>query len=199
MIGSLRGELLDKDPEGEVVIEVGGLGYRVTVNPSTLAALGDVGERSFVHVHHHMREDSQQLYGFPTADERRCFESLISAHGVGPALAMAVLATHPPLSLRQAVATDDVDALCLVPGVGKKTAQRLVLELKNKLEVPDLSVDPVPGTAQEPATSALVDVREALAGMGFSGAEIQAAVADLEGDDSSAMLRAALQRMAASR
>ena len=112
---------------------------------------------------------------------------------------MAVLATHPPLSLRQAVATDDVDALCLVPGVGKKTAQRLVLELKNKLEVPDLSVDPVPGTAQEPATSALVDVREALAGMGFSGAEIQAAVADLEGDDSSAMLRAALQRMAASR
>lgn len=127
MIASLRGVLLDRDPEGEAVIETGGVGYRVTVNPDTLGGLPEVGETVFVHVHHHMREDHQQLYGFPTADERRCFESLISAHGVGPALAMAVLATHPPLSLRQAVATDDVDALCLVPGVGKKTAQRLVL------------------------------------------------------------------------
>ena len=197
MIGSLRGQLLDKDPVGEVVIEVAGLGYRVTVNAGTLAAFGDVGEQAFVHVHHHMREDHQQLYGFPTADERRCFESLISAHGVGPALAMAVLATHPPLSLRQAVATDDVDALCLVPGVGKKTAQRLVLELKNKLEVPDLAAAPVPGATTPAGGGAIGDVRDALSGMGFSGDEISRATRELDGDDVSAMLRTALQRLAA--
>jgi Holliday junction DNA helicase RuvA len=197
MIGSLRGDLLDKDPAGDVVIEVAGVGYRVTVNPATLAALPEVGDTAFVHVHHHMREDHQQLYGFPTADERRCFESLISAHGVGPALAMAVLATHPPLSLRQAVATDDVDALCLVPGVGKKTAQRLVLELKNKLEVPDLAAGPGPGQGTLGSASALGDVRDALAGMGFSVEEVTHAVLDLDGDDVSAMLRMALQRLAA--
>ncbi|MDG2111795.1 MAG: Holliday junction branch migration protein RuvA [Actinomycetota bacterium] len=198
MIGSLRGEVLDKDPAGEAVIEVGGVGYRVTINPSTLVAMADVGDVGFVHVHHHIRDDHQQLYGFPTADERRCFEILISAHGVGPALAMAVLATHPPLSLRQAVATDDVNALCLVPGVGKKTAQRLVLELKAKLEVPDLGGRPAPadgpGTA---APSALVDVRDALSAMGFSGDEIAHGVAELSGDDTSALLRQALQRLAA--
>lgn len=198
MIGSLRGELLDKDPCGEVVIEVSGLGYRVSVNPGTLVAVGDVGDQAFVHIHHHIREDHQQLFGFPTADERRCFEILVSAHGVGPALAMAILATHPPLSLRQAVATDDVDALCLVPGVGKKTAQRLVLDLKTKLEVPDLGPAPVPGGDATPASTALADVRDALGAMGFSGEEIARAVADLAGDDSSALLRQALQRLAAS-
>lgn len=197
MIGSLRGELLDKDPGGEVVIEVGGLGYRVSVNPGTLAAFGEVGERAFVHVHHHMREDHQQLYGFPTADERRCFESLISAHGVGPALAMAVLATHPPLSLRQAVATDDVDALCLVPGVGKKTAQRLVLELKNKLDVPDLGPGDAPIVPAADTDSALSDVRDALASMGFNAEEVAHAVRELDGEDTSQLLRTALQRLAA--
>lgn len=197
MIGSLRGEVLDKDPVGEAIIEVGGVGYRVTINPNTLAVLAEVGETGFVHVHHHIRDDHQQLYGFPTADERRCFETLISAHGVGPALAMAVLATHPPLSLRQAVATDDVNALCLVPGVGKKTAQRLVLELKNKLDVPDLDVQPVPGSGPSAQPAALVDVRDALSGMGFSGDEIAHAVVDLSGDDTSALLRHALQRLAA--
>lgn len=197
MIGSLRGQLLDKDPLGEVVIEVTGLGYRVTVNPATLAALPDVGDAAFVHVHHHMREDHQQLYGFGTADERRCFESLISAHGVGPALAMAVLATHPPLALRQAVATDDVDALCLVPGVGKKTAQRLVLELKTKLDVPDFGADSATTGGGSPNTDAAADVREALVGMGFSAGEVQHALADQTGDDPAVMLRTALQRLAA--
>ena len=198
MIASLRGVLLDRDPEGEAVIETGGVGYRVTVNPDTLGGLPEVGETVFVHVHHHMREDHQQLYGFPTADERRCFESLISAHGVGPALAMAGLATHPPLSLRQAVATDDVDALCLVPGVGKKTAQRLVLELKNKLDVPDLVSASVPGDPSPAGGDAVADVRDALASMGFTSTEIAPAVAELEGNDVSALLREALLRLAVS-
>ncbi|HIF66944.1 MAG TPA: Holliday junction branch migration protein RuvA [Acidimicrobiia bacterium] len=195
MIGSLRGSLIDKDPEGEVVVEVGGLGYRVTVNLGTLVELPEIGAEVFVHVHHHIREGDQQLYGFATLAERKCFESVIGAHGVGPALAMAVLATLPPDELRHAVASDDVEALCLVPGVGKKTAQRMVLELKNRLEISgldsgELTID------NRTVSTALSDVRDALTQMGFATEEVRRAVEGLEGDDTSIMLRSALQRLA---
>ena len=195
MIGSLRGVLIDKDPEGEIVIEVSGVGYRVSVNPRTLADLSDTGADAFVHVHHHIREDDQHLYGFATLVERKCFESVIGAHGVGPALGMAVLATLPPEDLRHAVATEDVDALCLVPGVGKKTAQRMVLELKNRLELSPHLENDVSAAGQKNTTS-LADVREALRQMGFGIEEVRLAVEGLEGEDTSAMLREALQRMA---
>lgn len=196
MIGSLRGRLIDRDLVGEVIVEVAGVGYRITVSPATVAALPEIGDEAFVHIHHHIRDDHEQLYGFPTAEERRCFETLLSAHGVGPALALAVLSTHSPLALGQIVAEDDVDALCLVAGVGKKTAQRLVLELKNKLDAP------AAGTAHEVrsspggAPSAVADVREALQGMGFAPDEIGQALAGLEGDDPSDLLRQALRAMA---
>ena len=196
MIGSLRGLLMDKDREGEVIVEVGGVGYRVSVNPGTLAELPEIGSDVFVHIHHHIREGDQQFYGFATLAERKCFESVIGAHGVGPALAMAVLATLPPDELGLAVATNDVDALCLVPGVGKKTAQRMVLELKNRLEISafdnsELEVDNLS------VSTALGDVRDALAQMGFGTHEVRRAVEGIEGDDTSIMLRAALQRLAA--
>lgn len=198
MIGSLRGQLLDKDPSGEAMIEVQGLGYRVAVSATTLASLPSTGAEAFLHVHHHIREDHQQLYGFPSVDERRCFEMLISAHGVGPTLAMAVLSALPQAELRHAVATDDVDALCVVPGVGKKTAARLVLELKNKLDVPDLGVDSQTHTGTPGASSVIGDVRDALAGMGFSADEIKHALTDVaESDDVSQLLREALRRLAA--
>ena len=196
MIGSLRGLLMDKDREGEVIVEVGGVGYRVSVNPGTFAELPEIGSDVFVHVHHHIREGDQQFYGFATLAERKCFESVIGAHGVGPALAMAVLATLPPDELGLAVATNDVDALCLVPGVGKKTAQRMVLELKNRLEISafdnsELEVDNLS------VSTALGDVRDALAQMGFGTDEVRRAVEGIEGDDTSIMLRVALQRLAA--
>jgi len=196
MIGSLRGLLMDKDREGEVIVEVGGVGYRVSVNPGTLAELPEIGSDVFVHIHHHIREGDQQFYGFATLAERKCFESVIGAHGVGPALAMAVLATLPPDELGLAVATNDVDALCLVPGVGKKTAQRMVLELKNRLEISafdngELEVDNLG------VSTALGDVRDALAQMGFGTDEVRRAVEGIEGDDTSIMLRVALQRLAA--
>ena len=107
---------------------------------------------------------------------------------------MAVLATLPPDELRQAVATEDVDALCLVPGVGKKTAQRMVLELKNRLDVAGYETD---GLTSDPAvtSSALTDVREALIQMGFGPDEVRHAVEDLQGDDTPTMLREALRRM----
>ena len=196
MIGSLRGSLVDKDPEGEVVLEVGGVGYRISVNPGTLVVLPEIGADVFMHVHHHIREGDQQLYGFATLAERKCFESVIGAHGVGPALALAVLATLPPDELRQAVATNDVDALCLVPGVGKKTAQRMVLELKNRLEISGFDSNE-PDNDQQVASTALADVREALIQMGFGTEEVRRAVEGLEGVDTSMMLRSALQRLAA--
>jgi len=135
MIGSLRGELLGREPN-EVLIEVGGVGYRVTVGPSVSATLGEVGAAVFVHIHHHIREDAQHLYGFGELEERMMFETLLSAHGVGPSLALAILSVHGPDGLRRAVVDEDVAALCLVPGVGKKTAQRLLVELSSKVEAP---------------------------------------------------------------
>ena len=98
MIGSLRGALLDRG-DSEVLVEVGGIGYRLTVTPATAVTIGDVGAEVFVHVHHHVREDAQTLYGFPSKAERVAFEALLGAHGVGPALALAILSVHSPESL----------------------------------------------------------------------------------------------------
>src|SRR6478672_5129125 len=107
MIGSLRGRVLDRS-EQEVLVEVNGIGYRVSVSPSTAVALGGGGTSDvvLVHVHHHVREDAQTLYGFATASERRCFEALLGAHGVGPALALAILSVHSPESLQRTLAED---------------------------------------------------------------------------------------------
>ncbi len=196
MIGSLRGTLVDRSGD-EVLIEVGGIGYRLTVAPATVVALGELGDEVFVHVHHHFREDDQTLYGFPTRDERVCFEALISAHGVGPALALAILGVHDPAGLQQVLASEDLAALCLVPGVGKKTAQRLLVELKERLDVPavDLTVTSRPGPAGVP--NELDDVREALTGLGYGAEEIVAAMRDLPAEgDTSVLLRQALQRLA---
>jgi Holliday junction DNA helicase RuvA len=110
----------------------------VTVSPP--AGRGSAGGAEvFLYVHHHLREDAQTLYGFRERDERVAFEALLGAHGVGPALALAILSVHAPGALRQILLDDDVDALCLVPGVGKKTAARLLIELKSRLDIPDLA------------------------------------------------------------
>ena len=138
MIGSLRGTLLDRSTAGEVLIEVGGVGYRATMGPAAALTLGDVGSEVFVWVHHHIREDAQALYAFSGRDERTCFEALLGAHGVGPSLALAILSVHRPDALRGVLASDDVDALCLVPGVGKKTAARLLVELKSRLDAGEI-------------------------------------------------------------
>ena len=129
----------------------------------------------FLHVHHHIREDGQTLYGFATREERATFQVLIGTHGVGPALAMAILATHPPAALVDVVAGGDIAALTLVPGVGRKTAERLLVELKSRLSVPVL--DPVGGAAA--GGSAIGDVREALAGLGYAPEEIRDALREL--------------------
>jgi len=199
VIGSLRGRLIDRGAD-EILIEVGGIGHRVTVTPATVVAIGDLGDEIFVYVHHHVREDAQTLYGFPTRDERACFEALIGAHGVGPALALAILSVHSPDSLRRTLADDDIASLCLVPGVGRKTAARLLVELKSRLEVPDvdLSAITVASVSREPSVRA--DVREALTGLGYAPDEIRAALADVDDDgDPAIALKHALQRVYAKR
>ncbi len=206
MIGSLRGTLLERTPDGELLVEVAGVGYRVQAGPATAALLGDLGTEVQVWTHHHVREDAQTLYGFATRDERLTFEALISAHGVGPALALAILSVHDPLALRRVLADDDVSALCLVPGVGKKTAARLLVELKSRLEVPVGDVAAAVAAAG-PASSAGAssgtvrsDVRDALLALGYTPEEVAEATRDLpEGDDVSVLVSEALRRMVGAR
>lgn len=200
MIGSLRGTLLDRAITGEILVEVGGVGYRVQAGPATSARLGDVGGEVFTWIHHHVREDADTLYGFATKDERDAFEALLGAHGVGPGLAMAILSVHPPANLVRVLADDDVAALCLVPGVGKKTAARLLIELKSRLQVPlgdglpaGLDGAPEGGGASH---SARADVRDALAGLGYGPEEIAEATRELPDGDAGALLKEALQRLA---
>lgn len=196
MIGSLRGVLLDRFTSGEALVEVGGVGYRVVMAPTSLAGLGEPGHPVFLHIHTHVREDAIVLYGFPTTQERHCFEALIGAHGVGPALGLAILSAHSPVSLARALATDDVDALTLVPGVGKKTAARLLVELKAKLDI-DLDVSLVAvGPSAGPQTP-VAEVRAALAGLGYGADEVRVATQGLPDDGAvEDLLKSALRQLA---
>lgn len=195
MIGSLRGQVLERGLDGEVLLEVGGVGYLVTVTPRTLAEL-EPTSGAFLYVHHHIREDAQTLFGFLTRDERSTFDVLIATHGVGPSLAMAILATHSPAALVDIVANADQASLTLVPGVGKKTAERLLVELKSRLDVPILESVAMNGGA----SSAVADVREALAGLGYGNDEIRDVLRDLPaGADASGLLRDALKVLGAKR
>jgi Holliday junction DNA helicase RuvA len=192
VIGSLRGRLLETGAD-EILVEVAGIGYRVTVTPATVVTIGDVGDEVFVYIHHHIREDAQLLYGFVARDERACFEALIGAHGVGPSLALAILSVHAPDSLRRTLADDDIASLCLVPGVGKKTAARLLVELKSRLSLPDVDLTVINGSG---STSTRADLREALSNLGYGPDEIRDALADLPDDgDAGALLKQALQRV----
>ncbi len=190
MIGSLRGRVIDRDAvidrasAAQIVIEVAGVGYRVAVTPQTLDRLPHDGE-VLLHIHHHIREADQKLYGFLAKEERVAFEGLLAAHGVGPALALAVLTTHPADRLARILAEDDLTALCKVPGVGRKTAQRLLVELRSSLVLLDGDGGAAAGGIDltgAAAPGAVADVREALANLGYSPDEVKAAIAGLPRD-----------------
>ena len=188
MIGSVRGTVIERTASGEALVEVGGVGYRVNVPVGALPALHP-GNAAFLFTHLHVREDAMVLYGFPSRDERDTFEALIGTTGVGPKLALAMLSVHSPSSLRRALLEDDLAALTLVPGVGKRTAQRLLVELKSRLEVPELDLSDEGGG---PAPRA--EVRAALSGLGYGTDEVRDVVAQLPEDGSvEDLLREALK------
>jgi Holliday junction DNA helicase RuvA len=198
MIGSLRGEVLERGTDGSVLVDVGGVGYMVTVSAKALGEL-EPTTTTFLYVHHHIREDDQTLYGFLTRDERTTFKVLIGTHGVGPALALAILGTYPPSALVDVVANGDKAALTMVPGVGPKTAERLLVELKNRLSVPVLDGETT-GTGGLNGASTIGTVREALAGLGYAPEEIRDVVREIPNDtDAATMLRDALKLLGAKR
>ena len=198
-IGSLRGDLTLVEDQ-EIIIEVGGGGYRILIPPSTQEQFGEAGSQTLVYTHHHFREDTQALYGFPTREECVFFEALISTHGVGPSLGLAILSTHSPNQLAQILADQDSDALCVVPGIGKKTAARLIVELQSKIDsasIPLKNNEPS-GEGISSQDSGLRDVRDALSGLGYAKEEIQIAMRDLPSNtEPSLLLKFALQKLAA--
>ena len=202
MIGSLRGVVLDRyarrDGTGEVIVETNGVGYR-TIVPGGALSRYELGQAAFVHVHTHVREDALILYAFLSRDERDCFEVLLGAHGVGPTVALALLSAHTPPALRRIVAEKDVGALTLVPGIGKKTAARLLVELEAKLvvdDIPDLAVVGADGGGDQPRA----EVRAALASLGYGADEVRSAVGGLPEDGKvEEMLRVALRQLAGAR
>lgn len=196
MIGSLRGSVVERRHPNVVLFEVGGIGYLCAVTPATFAEL-EPTTSAFLHIHHHIREDAQTLYGFLSRDEKDTFELLISVHGVGPSLALSILAVHSPHSLVDVVATADLAALTLVPGVGKKTAERLLVELKSKITSD--AFDDVSGRSSSP-TSIVGSVREALVGLGYGNDEIRDVLRDVgSASDAESLLRDALASLGARR
>jgi Holliday junction DNA helicase RuvA len=199
VIGLLRGKVVLRSAEGEVIVDVSGVGYRVAVTPATAVALMTKGSgaEATLFIHTHVREDAIVLYGFLHDDERRCFEVLLGSHGVGPALALAIMAVLSPASLSTAVLEDDLDTLCTVPGVGRKTAARLLIELKSRLDLPDLSLEIQGGPSAGASRTSRSEARAALTELGYAPEEIRGALDGLRDDVGvEEMLRLALRELA---
>jgi Holliday junction DNA helicase RuvA len=193
MIAFLRGRIFGLDPHG-AVLDVGGIGYRVLLSTQSLAALGERGGEVTVLTTMTVREDSVTLYGFMTEREQQLFERLVTVSGVGPKVALSALSTFSADELQQTIVAEDVARISSIPGIGKKTAQRIILELRGALDVHG------PAAAVAPAAAAQVQATEALLGMGFSAAEASLALKGYEGDekDVAALVRFGLRKLGAS-
>ena len=176
MIGRLNGTLADKNPP-QVLVDCHGVGYEVDVPMSTFYNLPGVGERVTLLTHFVVREDAQVLFGFGTGSERETFRQLIRISGVGPRTALSVLSGMSVADIAQAVTAQDASRLVKVPGIGKKTAERLLLELKGKLGA---DIGSAAGAA--PVSDAQADILQALVALGYSDKEAQAAVKALPKD-----------------
>jgi Holliday junction DNA helicase RuvA len=176
MIALLRGTLLEKHPN-QVIVEAGGVGYDVLIPISTYSALPETGSEVRLRIHTHVREDALSLFGFLTSEEKTIFEKLISVSGIGPSLAVKVLSGMSTADLIPAIRNGSVEHLVRIPGVGRKTAERMVLELKDKLE--GLDATPIAGLAAKPAATLSPleqDVLSALLNLGCNRAAAEAAV-----------------------
>ena len=191
MIGSLRGKLIEKRPN-LVLLEVGGVGYQVVIPLSTYTSLGALHSEATLLIHTHVREDQLALFGFLTAREKQCFELLISASGVGPSLALKILSGMGLDELIPAIRKGDLAQLVRIPGVGRKTAERIVLELRDKLAAVD-----VPEAGKPTTRSQLeADVASALVNLGYDERAVENAMAKSRGtvgNDFESLLKASLQ------
>jgi holliday junction DNA helicase RuvA len=181
MIALLRGKLLEKHPN-QAIVETGGVGYDVLIPISTFSALPETGAEVKLRIHTHVREDALALYGFLTSEEKTIFERLISVSGIGPKLAITVLSGLATPDLIAAIRNGSVEQLVRIPGVGKKTAERIVLELKDKLE--GVGGGSAPGQLERPVAAFSVleqDVLSALLNLGCNRAAAEAAVRKAKG------------------
>ena len=191
MIGFLRGTVAAKTADG-CFLEVAGVGYRVTCSTTTLGTLPASGAHCRLWTHLHVRDDALALYGFATESEQAMFEGLLAVSGIGPKVALGICSTFSPDGFRALLATDDVASIASVPGIGRKTAQRILLELKDRLSLPDLEV--VGGR-----TDALAAARSALENLGYSPAEVRAALSEVgpsANDSVEGVVRSALKVLA---
>jgi Holliday junction DNA helicase RuvA len=197
MIHRLRGILVEKDTEG-VLVDVGGVGYRASASVATLQTLPSLGEEVVIHTRMVVREDAMLLFGFASPEERVAFDALTAVSKVGPKLALSVLSAMSPLEISEAVARGDVPKLSSVPGLGRKTAERLVLELKGK----DLAVfGPEPVVATDGGGGGpYMEARDALAGLGYSLEEAEKALNSIPPQDSvEKYIKEALRRIGSRR
>jgi Holliday junction DNA helicase RuvA len=191
VIGSLRGPVSHVGLD-HLILDIGGVGYRVVVSPALIGRL-QVGSEASLWIHHLVRDDQQALFGFAKPEELAFFELLMTVNGVGPRLALAITSAHPVTRLQMAIVTDDLDILTSVSGVGRKTAERIVLELREKIHAAGIAVGP--GAAADS------DVVAALESLGYSATEARraaGAVVAVEGGLDE-RIRAALQELARSR
>jgi Holliday junction DNA helicase RuvA len=172
VIGYLRGEVATRGAD-HCFIDVGGVGYRLTCSATTLRALPADGKQAKVWTYTHVREDALALFGFSTEAEQRTFEALLTVPGVGPKVALQVCSTFAPDQFRRVLVTGDAAGIASVPGIGRKTAQRILIDLKEKLDLPDLEVA---GSAPDPMNKA----RSALENLGYSSTEIREALAEMD-------------------
>ena len=176
MIGSIRGRLLEKNPP-QILVETNGVGYEIDVPMSTLYNLPDIGAEVFLYTHYVVREDAELLFGFSTKAERSLFRLLIRISGIGPKIALSILSGISASILAQAVSQAEPGLLTRIPGVGKKTAERIVLELKGKIDTVVGSAD-----SQTPTSGAKADIISALVSLGYSEREALQAVMGLAAD-----------------
>jgi Holliday junction DNA helicase RuvA len=178
MIASVRGTVLFIGLD-HLVVEANGIGYHIFAPRTVLAQIGEVGSETRLYTHLHVREDILALYGFSSSDQRYLFDTLLGVSGIGPKVALSLLSSAPSDDLRRIIAAGDVAQLSRVPGIGKKTAERLVLELKGKIDIKGLPAGNAATPAQINANADLIDM---LVSLGFSASEANAAIAALPAD-----------------
>jgi Holliday junction DNA helicase RuvA len=193
MIGQLRGQLADKRPN-QILVDVGGVDYFVHVPLSTFASLGELHTEVTLLIHTHVREDALSLYGFLSSREKHLFELLLSASGVGPSLALKILSGMNVEELVPAIRGGDLGRLTRIPGVGRKTAERMVVELKDKLEAVVVEAEKLAATSPAGIEA---DVVSALVNLGYDARTAESAVAEAKvqagAGNFEKLLRAALQ------